>query len=59
MCGEQYDKHGNSKGGHICNVAISGGGNAIIDFSLEGLRDYLLEKGLIKNKKWLEEDVYP
>jgi len=36
-----------------------GGGDSIIDFSLDVLQKYLLEKKVITNKNWLNEIIYP
>ncbi|KRX02924.1 hypothetical protein PPERSA_13178 [Pseudocohnilembus persalinus] len=62
MCSEIFDKHSLQKEVHVCNVALaskSGNQNFVIDFSLEGLRDYLLEKNHISNKNWVEDVIYP
>lgn len=46
---------------HVCNVAVARAGepNFVVDFSLDGLRDYLIEEGVISNPNWVEEEVYP
>lgn len=63
MCGEDFDLFSKKKEVHVCNVAVAKSGekdnNFVVDFSLDGLRDYLIEEGVISNPNWVEEEVYP
>lgn len=45
----------------MCNVALSKkvSNDFVVDFPLEGLRDYLQEQGKLTDPKWLENTVYP
>ena len=44
MCGDPYDPFKLTFASHVCNVAVAktNAKNYVIDFSLDGLRDYLL-----------------
>lgn len=61
MCGTEFDLFSKRKEVHVCNVAVakSADNNFVVDFSLDGLRDYLIEEKVISNKNWIEEEIYP
>ena len=64
MCGIPFEKFSKRKEVHVCNVAVSKtvSNNVVVDFPLEGLRDYLIEEGKLKESDradWLDREIYP
>ncbi|EGR31534.1 hypothetical protein IMG5_107540 [Ichthyophthirius multifiliis] len=60
-CALPYDKFNFKQETHVCNTSLSKkiSDDFVVEFALEGLQDYLLEHKIIKDKNWLENNIYP
>ncbi|KAL4492542.1 hypothetical protein ABPG72_007655 [Tetrahymena utriculariae] len=60
-CQLPFDIQSTERASHICNISAPYGQSKSsgFDIFLEELTEYFLEKGIIKNPKWLEETIYP